>query len=103
MGMGDPFGIGNHQLRLVNPLQATQFRGKVLKFLRGTTQRNQLHAQIMGQMHMHRRDNTIAMLVLDLDHLFRQVGSVMIKDKGQTGCDIPLLPLPCVVRQLFPQ
>lgn len=103
MGVGNPFSLGDDKLGLVDPLESAQLRGKLLKLFRGTAQSDQLHAQIMGQVHMHRRHNTIAMLVLNLDHLVGQMGSVMIENQGQTGGDIPLLPLPGILGQLFPQ
>ena len=103
MGVVDPFSLGNDKLGLVDPLEAAQLRRKLLKLLRWPPQRDQLHAQIMGQVHMHRRNDTIAMLVLNLDHLVGQMGPVVVEHQGQAGGDIPLLPLPRILGQFFPQ
>ena len=103
MCMGDPFGIGNDKLGLVDSFQPAQFRGKFLKLLHRPPQRDDFHAKIMVQMHMHRRNDAIAMLVLDPDHLFGQVGPVMVKNQCQTRRDIAFLPMPCIQGQFLPQ
>ena len=111
MGMGMRMGMtlpgicrsaDHHELRLVDPLQAAEFRGQVLKFVRRAAQRDHLHAEIMRQMHVRGRNHVVAVRVLDLDHPVGESGPVVVVDEREAGGHVRGIVGPGGGGQLFP-
>lgn len=77
-------GGGDHQLRLVDPLQPRQFRREFLQFLRRAAKRDQFHAEVVVQVHVHTADDAGRVGVLDFDHRIGELRPVVVVDECQT-------------------
>lgn len=97
------FGLDHDELCLVNPFQPAEFGCKVLQGFSRATQGDQFHAQVMVQMDVHRRYDAIRMSMLDIDHLVRQFGPVVVVNQRETGCHLDRGGLPRGRGQFFPK
>lgn len=75
------FGLDHDELSLVNAFQPAEFSCEMLQDSGRATQGDQLHAQVVTQMDVHRRDDVFPVGMLDVDHLVSQFGPVVIVDQ----------------------
>ena len=78
----------DHDLRLVDALQPAQLGSQFLDVGCRAAQRDQLHAQVVGQVDVHARHDPVGVGVLDLDHLVRQPRPVVVVHQRQAGCHV---------------
>jgi hypothetical protein len=76
------------KLGLADPLETAQFRGQVLKSRGRAAKRDDFHAQVVIEMHVHGGHHLAGMSVLHVEHFVGEPRFVMIENQREAGSDV---------------
>ena len=94
-------GPRQYELALLDPFEALQLRRDLLNLHRSASQHDDFQAQIVIQMDMRRGDDEVGMPMLDFQHLFDKLLTMMVEDKGQRAGRVGSVLGPTHVGQLL--
>jgi hypothetical protein len=93
------FRAGHHEFALQNSLQSAELRRDLLQPAGRAAKHDDLEAQIMRQVGVHRGDDQLGVVVLQLRKMIAELRSVVVIDQRERARRVLAIGRPCLKGQ----